>query len=365
MELNYNITYRQKDKGWQFIISYKLNGKWKQKSKQGFKTKKEAKPVAEQMVLELKRQFKNEDSILDIKYDSITFKQLSDIYIEHISLYRENNTIQAYKYAFNKFKGLNPLKVKDIKKMHVQRIVDNIFKAEEIEVHTIATYIQRIKSLLNYYVDNYDSSYVIFNKIKLPEIKTRSQHKKALTKSELDYILSKLKEKNNKNYYIIALIAGTCGLRCGEILGLTWNDVDFKNSTLDINKQWKIDKKSRTNTFGALKSKNSYRIVPVPPSTLKELIEYKKISVTDINNRIVPCSNGFVKRFLNPVLTETADICLHELRHTYATLLISNGVDFKTAAQLLGHDVQQTLKTYSHVTEDMLSRATQSISKIF
>ncbi|MDU7714688.1 MAG: Arm DNA-binding domain-containing protein, partial [Clostridium butyricum] len=42
--MEYNVTYRQKDKGWQFIISYKdYNGKWRQKSKQGFKTKKEAK----------------------------------------------------------------------------------------------------------------------------------------------------------------------------------------------------------------------------------------------------------------------------------------------------------------------------------
>lgn len=364
MEFSHNITYRQKDKGWQFIISYKLNGKWKQKSKQGFKTKKEAKPVAEQMVLELKKQLKNEDSILDIKYDSITFKQLSDMYIEHISIYRENNTILAYQYAFNKFKELNPLKVKDIKKIHIQRIVDNIFKAEQIQTKTIDLYVHRVKLLLKYYIDNYDPSYTLFDKIQLPKSKTESS-KKALTKSELDNLLIKLKEKKNRRYYIIALIAGTCGLRCGEILGLTWNDVDFKNSTLDINKQWKMDKKSKANTFGTLKSKNSYRIVPVPPSTLKELIEYRKISVTDINNRIVPCSNGFVKRFLNPVLTEIADVCLHELRHTYATLLIANGVDFKTAAQLLGHDVQQTLKTYSHVTEDMLSRATQSISRIF
>ena len=43
-DLNYNITFREKDKGWQCIVSYKeKSGKWKQKSKQGFKTKKEAK----------------------------------------------------------------------------------------------------------------------------------------------------------------------------------------------------------------------------------------------------------------------------------------------------------------------------------
>lgn len=53
--MEYNITYRQKDKGWQFIISYKEHGKWKQKSKQGFSTKKEAKPFAEKALKELKK----------------------------------------------------------------------------------------------------------------------------------------------------------------------------------------------------------------------------------------------------------------------------------------------------------------------
>ena len=59
------------------------------------------------------------------------------------------------------------------------------------------------------------------------------------------------------------------------------------------------------------------------------------------------------------------NITLHELRHTYATMLISNGVDFKTAALLLGHDVEQTMKTYSHVNEDMLNKASNIIKNIF
>ncbi|RHW62664.1 site-specific integrase, partial [Clostridium botulinum] len=58
-------------------------------------------------------------------------------------------------------------------------------------------------------------------------------------------------------------------------------------------------------------------------------------------------------------------ITFHELRHTYATRLIANGVDFKTVAQILGHSVEQTLKTYSHVNNDMLNKAHSVIEKIF
>lgn len=59
------------------------------------------------------------------------------------------------------------------------------------------------------------------------------------------------------------------------------------------------------------------------------------------------------------------NITVHDLRHTYATFLISNGIDFKTAAQLLGHSVEMTMKIYSHVNNDMLDSAKRKINNIF
>ncbi|WP_414632530.1 tyrosine-type recombinase/integrase [Clostridium sp. UBA4548] len=49
---------------------------------------------------------------------------------------------------------------------------------------------------------------------------------------------------------------------------------------------------------------------------------------------------------------------VHELRHTYARRLISSGIDLQTAAKLLCHTVEQTMKTYSHVNDDMMVSAT-------
>ncbi len=59
------------------------------------------------------------------------------------------------------------------------------------------------------------------------------------------------------------------------------------------------------------------------------------------------------------------NISVHELRHTYATNLIQNGIDFKTTAKLLGHTVEMTLNVYSHVTDDMMKRATKIINNYF
>ncbi|WP_315074924.1 tyrosine-type recombinase/integrase [uncultured Clostridium sp.] len=115
-----------------------------------------------------------------------------------------------------------------------------------------------------------------------------------------------------------------------------------------------------------MKTKNSNRSVPIPPETLETLKQYKKsIAVLNIDNRITPYNRTSIKRYLNPILNKLANISIHELRHTYATLLIANGIDFKTAAKFLGHDAQQTIKTYSHVTDEMKKKATDTISKIF
>lgn len=103
--MDYNVTWRKKDKGWQFIISYKDSiGKWKQKSKQGFKTQKDGKPIIEKMIKDLKSSIKNNINIHDSEK---TFKEISKMYCEHIMLYKEYLTVKSYETCFKKFKVLN------------------------------------------------------------------------------------------------------------------------------------------------------------------------------------------------------------------------------------------------------------------
>lgn len=357
--MDYNITYRQKDKGWQFIISYKINGKWKQKSKQGFKTKKDAKPVAEKVLKELKLQFKKCVNINETT-TSLTFKSLHDNYIDHMKLYKEPNTIKGYKNAHSAFMSLTDYKVNNIKNIEIQRCIDELIK-KGLKITTIKTYIRRISLEFEYYIETYNPIYQNpSKKIKLPSDK-KTNSKKALTKKDLDFLLENI--KNNK-FFIVAYIAANTGLRCGEILGLTWLDLDDKKLCLSVNKQWKLLKDGKSG-LGELKTKNSNRCVPVTSSFIKTLKEYKSSTPLSIDNRIAPFNKASIEKYLNPELKKYAGISIHELRHTYATLLITNGIDFKTVAKILGHDVKQTLDTYSHVTDDMMNNASKTIEKIF
>jgi len=357
--MDYNITYRQKDKGWQFIISYKHgNDKWKQKSKQGFKTKKEAKPVAEKMLIDLETII---DNNINVDGAAQTFEEVVKMYLEHCSLYKEYNTVKASRDSLSKFSCLNSIKIKDIQKIDIQSAVDKLVK-EDLKQSTIATHVVRLNTFFKYIKEDLNLIVDLPTAgIKMPKEKSKT-NKKALTKPELDKLLLDL--INNK-FYIVAFIAAVTGMRLGEILGLTWNDLDEINLTLDVNKQWKISKRDKKSNFGTLKSRNSYRVVPISSSILKELKNYKKNNPTDIKNRITPFNDASIFKYLNPKLREFAGISVHELRHTYATLVIADGMDFKTAAKLLGHDVQETYRTYSHVTSDMLKNASKRIEDIF
>jgi len=364
--MQYSTLIRKKDKGYQFIITYKVNDKWKTKSKQGFKKKEDAKTSMDKALDELKKEVKIQP--VDPTMEGLTFKQFSDIYIEHISLYSEVNTILAYKTVLNNFSSLDNIEICKISNLDIQQSIDKFMK-KGLNVNTIKDYLRKLNTIFRAAIDEYNLLYKMPTKgIKIAKEKAEIT-KKALNKMELDNLF---KDFIKSKYYLLLLIAGTCGLRLGEILGLTWKDIDFKNNTIKVNKQWKQirinnkeSEKANIFDFGTLKSKNSNREVPIPPKTLNEL---KKCSnVVNIDNRIFKFNNtDSISICINRLLKRKGyDITIHELRHTYATMLISSGVDFKTAAKLLGHTVQQTMKIYSHVNDDMMKRATGIIENIF
>jgi len=358
-----NITYREKDKGIQFIISYKdATGKWKQKSKQGFKSKREAKAAADKTLEELRKEvIEYED--LNQEYKGITFKEFKDMYLEHERLYREENTIEMKQYALKKFETLDKLRIEDIKNIHIQKCVDMMVK-DKLSLQTIKNYLSMLKSLFNSAIDEFSilkTSPV--KKIKLPELKAKTE-KRALTKIEFEDLLSKIE---NYKLYVVTLIAGSCGLRIGEILGLTLADFDDINMTLTIRQQYKRVAVKAKHGVGTLKSANSYRKVPISERMCETLLNYIDKYPKNIDGRIFRFTNtsSLGSRLSSLYSLLGYDISIHELRHTYATLLLSNNRDLKTVAKLMGHSVQQTMKTYSHVTDEMMAKAAETIRDLF
>ena len=80
--MQYNLTFRQKDKGWQVIVSYKQGEKWKQRSRQGFSSKKEAKYAADLIIESLKDESGLSD---DSSMLSISLKSFLDVFFNDMN----------------------------------------------------------------------------------------------------------------------------------------------------------------------------------------------------------------------------------------------------------------------------------------
>ncbi|WP_304507302.1 tyrosine-type recombinase/integrase [Anaerotignum sp.] len=366
--MDYNITYREKDGGWQYIISYKDDRKWKQKSKQGFSLKKDAKKAAEKRLNELKKE--NElTQKADPEYRGITFGKFADDLIEHEKLYKSANTIKARKAAMKKFSAIKNIPLVELKNADIQKCVDKMVSSR-LKTLTIKIHLVSIRYILGQAVKPHRVISVLpMEDIKFPPMQYIEGEKasKALEKNEISKLLEALKSKQTtlKYYYLCSFALGT-GLRRGELLGLTWDNIDFRNRQVNVVRQWKL-LDDGTEGFGTLKKKNSKRIVPISKNVIDELLEYKTIfNVIGIDNRVFPFKNNVVSNSFAKISKEIGFyVGVHMLRHTYATNLIANGVDFKTAASILGHDVEMTMKVYSHVTDEMMRKAAEKIDKIF
>ena len=356
--MEFNVTYRQKNKSLQCIISYKNSeGIWKQVSKQGYKTQKEYKKWIESTTKELSETIE----YVNPEFAKLTFKELYKSYMDHIVLYKEQNTLTVYEMAKKYFEKLNDIEVSKITSIDIQECIDEMVKLK-LAPSTIKTYTAKVKTILKYAVNKRIIKNIPLHSLELPKDRVDTKVK-ALNKSELNTLLTKIV---NKKFYLISLIAATCGLRFGEILGLTWDRIG--ENTITVNRQWKVigvkDNKV-VYGFGTVKSKNSNRVVPVPPSTMNKIKEYKK--VIDISNRLFPykvlcsCTSP-----LNKLYKKLGyNISAHDLRHTYASMLVANGMDFKSVSELLGDDVNTVIKYYSHFTDDMMTNATKLVNSIF
>lgn len=187
--MDYNVTFRKKNKGWQCIISYKDNfGKWKQKSKQGFKTQKEAKPWVNKTIKEMKKGVSNN---IDPSMEGITFKEFSDMYIEHIKLYKEANTVLNYRTAINNFARLNNMPINKITKADIQSCVDVLIN-RGLKSNSTRIYTKRIKTVFNSAIEDY--SLINKNPVDVELPKKAKTEKRALTKQEEIKLLKDFKK---------------------------------------------------------------------------------------------------------------------------------------------------------------------------
>ena len=159
------------------------------------------------------------------------------------------------------------------------------------------------------------------------------------------------------------------GLRRGELLGLKWEDIDLEHGELRVKRQ--VARINGEVVEAPLKTKNAYRTLPLSEDTIQILkVQKKKVGQSPWvfpSPTGGPISPDSVGNMLHRVLKRAglSRIRFHDLRHTFATLALQNGVDVKTVSGMLGHySAGFTLDTYAHVTTAAQKEAARAMGKV-
>lgn len=212
---------------------------------------------------------------------------------------------------------------------------------------------------------------------------------KFLTVDEQEAFLKAAKRSHNYRQYALLL---ETGLRTAELIGLTWDAIDWKKHTLTINKTLEYRHSRGYWRAGPPKTMKSYRTIPLTDKAYEILkscyderktrkqskmlnetiLEYMDRRTGETNYLVMkdlvfinyrtgePAKNSSYDTHLYKVCDEAGikRFCMHALRHTYATRAIECGVQPKVLQQLLGHaSIKTTMDRYVHVTDDSMVKA--------
>ena len=263
--------------------------------------------------------------------------------------------------TYNRYKSICELHlIKDLGEYELEELKPNVlqdFLLKKIDDHYSTNTIKGIVSVLKQALrlaitlEFVDKEYC--SNLKMPS--SEEKEISVFTKKEQQVIESFCLNHKKRNYIGIVICLYT-GIRLGELLALTWDDIDFNSNLLTINKtsySAKVDGKTQI-IVDKPKTKKSNRVIPLSNQLVKLLKIIKKESnskyvITTRNSRMV--GNRSYQRTFKFILKKVNVPYrnFHSLRHTFATNAIELGMDVKTLAEILGHtNAMITLNRYSH-----------------
>lgn len=380
---SYKQYETKKGKLWEvngYIGTDPLTGEVKKYRKRGFDTKKEA----QHYFNSAKLQFEN--GISDKKPISRTYK---DVYEEWLPLYAMNvekstlNKTETY-FRIQILPALGHYYINKITSRKLQLVLNDWHK-QYVSYKKIYNYACMVfQYALSYgYIDENPKIRVISPRgaIVQPKKVTADFYDKKELEQFLEYAKLYSNNAGHSMWHTFYRVLAFTGLRKSEALALTWQDINFKDKTLTVNKAIKQDK-NNTLYLGKPKTKSSNRTIVLDDNTVNYLriwkVEQARLllgfgySVAN-SEQLLFCKMNNTFLDLSTPRNRMVRICkrynfkminIHGFRHGHCSLLFEAGVSIKDVMERLGHsDMKTTITVYSHVTETSRSNSAELFSK--
>ncbi len=288
-------------------------------------------------------------------------------YLPSLEIHCKESTIETYKsYLKNVLKPLYNYYIKDIKRNNIEKFILELKK--KLSVKYINNVVTFLKGMFNYAVD---TKVIPENPArKIPSLPQQKKKVKVFTEEQMNLFKEKIaKDKLWVNVFFTILI--NTGMRISECIALEWDDIDFNQQILSINKQYYRFRLTSTKTCET-------REIEIPNSLINLLNDYKKVnnnkllfSLNDgkyinVNNVRERYFNKYIKEIEQELNCNMPDITPHCLRHTHASTLLSKGIPIKYVSKRLGHRNQKTtLDIYDHVLQADKKNAIQILNTFY
>ena len=335
------------------------------------KTQKECKE-------KLKRAIEKNAKVDTIRAEQYTVGQWMDVWFENCAKIKVRpSSHKTYRgYIDNHIKpNIGKIPLSKLSSLDLQKLYKKLLSGGRVEriesknqpkglsPKTVRNINQVISSAMDFAIDQKLIATNPTDGCALPKLEHREM--KTLPTEQLTSFLREAKESGVFELYYIELATG---LRRGELLGLKWEDIDLERGTIQVRRQ--IARIDGEIVEAPLKTKNSYRVLSIGADAVEILKEQRKRTHSEYvfpSPTGGPMSPDSVLHMLHRVLKRAGlpKIRFHDMRHTFATVALQNGVDIKTVSGMLGHhSAGFTLDTYAHVTTQAQRQAANTMDSI-
>ena len=323
-----------------------------------------------------------DDKMLNVINDDMTLDEWYEIWMNTCKKNCRNSTKETYASHYRRIqKQLGWMKLTKLNLIVIQQVFNELRSDNERK--------NSKKILVDMLEKAIDADLLVKNVAKQINTKVSKEEKKerrVLTIKETELFL---KEAEKSFYYNLFIVALDTGLRIGEIMALTWSDVDLKKRVLHVRRTLCYFRKDGKYTFEwhDTKTKNGRRDVPLTQRAY-EALKRQRAKKLQIELKGLQASEGyenlvFVTKNNRPtqqfIVEEGISACVHRIqkeypefemfsphcfRHTFATRAIENGMQPKNLQAILGHgSLQMTMDLYCHVTDDTIFDAMKLMEK--